>query len=167
MSLSAFCFARYSWAAPGPKTAVSHHRLFGVATTAMGSAMDAYGHSVGPATEIYKYVYRDCLAWQQRQTKGLDAGKPQIEGESVTGETAAWRPCPLLGQSGRWVSPRKKPARRRLYLRRLVDRREPPDALASELPSSAATRFSSDFASSRSEAMNSATRRDSGLRVGV
>ena len=37
--------------------------------------MDAYGHSVGPATEIYKYVYRDCLAWQQRQTKGLNAGK--------------------------------------------------------------------------------------------
>ena len=42
---------------------------------AAGSAMDAYGHSVGPATEIYKYVYRDCLAWQQRQTKGLNAGK--------------------------------------------------------------------------------------------
>ncbi len=34
---------------------------------AAGSAMDAYGHSVGPATEIYKSVYRDCLAWQQQE----------------------------------------------------------------------------------------------------
>ena len=29
--------------------------------------MDAYGHQVGPATEIYKNVYQDCLAWQQRK----------------------------------------------------------------------------------------------------
>lgn len=33
---------------------------------AAGSAMDAYGHSVGPATEIYKLEYQRCLAWQQR-----------------------------------------------------------------------------------------------------
>jgi hypothetical protein len=40
---------------------------------AAGSAMDAYGHSVGPATEIYKNVYRDCLAWQQREAERLNA----------------------------------------------------------------------------------------------
>jgi hypothetical protein len=34
---------------------------------AAGSAMDAYGHSVGPAAEIYQTVYRDCLAWQRRE----------------------------------------------------------------------------------------------------
>jgi len=37
--------------------------------------MDAYGHHVGPATEIYKNVYQDCLAWQQRETEGLNATK--------------------------------------------------------------------------------------------
>ena len=34
---------------------------------AAGSAMDAYGHSVGPATEIYQNVYQNCLAWQQKE----------------------------------------------------------------------------------------------------
>jgi len=42
---------------------------------AAGSAMDAYGHHVGPATEIYQDVYQDCLAWQQRQAEGLNATK--------------------------------------------------------------------------------------------
>lgn len=42
---------------------------------AAGSAMDAYGHSVGPATEIYEKVYRDCLAWRQRETEKLNAAK--------------------------------------------------------------------------------------------
>ena len=42
---------------------------------AAGSAMDAYGHHVGPATEIYQDVYQDCLAWQQRQAEGLNAAK--------------------------------------------------------------------------------------------
>jgi hypothetical protein len=42
---------------------------------AAGSAMDAYGHHVGPATEIYKNVYQDCLAWQRRKTESLDATK--------------------------------------------------------------------------------------------
>jgi len=40
---------------------------------AAGSAMDAYGHQVGPATEIYKDVYQDCLAWQQREKERLNA----------------------------------------------------------------------------------------------
>jgi hypothetical protein len=42
---------------------------------AAGSAMDAYGHHVGPATEIYKNVYQGCLAWQRRKTESLDATK--------------------------------------------------------------------------------------------
>ena len=42
---------------------------------AAGSAMDAYGHHVGPATEIYKDVYQDCLAWQKRQAEDLNAAK--------------------------------------------------------------------------------------------
>lgn len=42
---------------------------------AAGSAMDAYGHSVGPATEIYQNVYRDCLAWQQRESERANAAK--------------------------------------------------------------------------------------------
>jgi hypothetical protein len=42
---------------------------------AAGSAMDAYGHSVGPATEIYKSEYQRCLAWRQRQAE--DAAKPR------------------------------------------------------------------------------------------
>lgn len=41
---------------------------------AAGSAMDAYGHHVGPATEIYQYVYQDCLAWQQRQRERAGKG---------------------------------------------------------------------------------------------
>jgi hypothetical protein len=40
---------------------------------AAGSAMDAYGQSVGPATEIYKNVYQNCLAWRQRAAEGLNA----------------------------------------------------------------------------------------------
>ena len=35
--------------------------------------MDAYGHSVGPATEIYKSVYQACLARQENETKALKA----------------------------------------------------------------------------------------------
>jgi len=42
---------------------------------AAGSAMDAYGHHVGPATEIYENVYQDCLAWQRREKEGVDATK--------------------------------------------------------------------------------------------
>jgi hypothetical protein len=42
---------------------------------AAGSAMDAYGHHVGPATEIYKNVYQSCLAWQQREAESLNATK--------------------------------------------------------------------------------------------
>jgi len=40
---------------------------------AAGSAMDAYGHHVGPATEIYKYVYQDCMAWQRTERERLNA----------------------------------------------------------------------------------------------
>jgi hypothetical protein len=42
---------------------------------ATGSAMDAYGHSVGPAEDIYENVKRDCLAWQQRERERLNATK--------------------------------------------------------------------------------------------
>ena len=42
---------------------------------AAGSAMDAYGHSVGPATEIYKNVYQDCLAWKQRHPDGQNTAR--------------------------------------------------------------------------------------------
>jgi hypothetical protein len=42
---------------------------------AAGSAMDAYGHHVGPATEIYQDVYQDCLAWQRRDAERLNAIK--------------------------------------------------------------------------------------------
>ncbi len=42
---------------------------------AAGSAMDAYGHHAGPATEIYQYVYQDCLAWQKREAERLNAAK--------------------------------------------------------------------------------------------
>ena len=42
---------------------------------AAGSAMDAYGHSVGPATEIYKNAYQDCLAWKQRHADGLNTAR--------------------------------------------------------------------------------------------
>jgi|GEM_PF-4625283 len=34
---------------------------------AAGSAMDAYGHSVGPATQIYQDAYQNCMAWQQKK----------------------------------------------------------------------------------------------------
>jgi hypothetical protein len=36
---------------------------------AAGSALDAYGHSVGPATDIYKIAYQRCMARQQRPTE--------------------------------------------------------------------------------------------------
>jgi hypothetical protein len=42
---------------------------------AAGSALDAYGHHVGPATEIYQDVYQDCLAWQKREAERLNARK--------------------------------------------------------------------------------------------
>jgi hypothetical protein len=42
---------------------------------ATGSAMDAYGHGVGPAEEIYEAVKRDCLAWHRREAERLDAAK--------------------------------------------------------------------------------------------
>ncbi|HET7084683.1 MAG TPA: hypothetical protein VFI23_07935 [Rhizomicrobium sp.] len=42
---------------------------------ASGSAMDAYGHGVGPAEEVYDNVKRDCLAWQQRERERLNAAK--------------------------------------------------------------------------------------------
>ena len=31
---------------------------------AAGSALDAYGHHVGPAGQVYDDVYRDCMAWR-------------------------------------------------------------------------------------------------------
>ena len=40
---------------------------------ATGSAMDAYGHGVGPAEEVYDNVKRDCLDWQQRERERLNA----------------------------------------------------------------------------------------------
>ena len=42
---------------------------------ATGSAMDAYGHGVGPAEEIYETVKQDCLAWQRREAERLEAAK--------------------------------------------------------------------------------------------
>ncbi len=36
---------------------------------AAGTAMDAYGHSVGPATDIYKIEYQRCMARRQRQAE--------------------------------------------------------------------------------------------------
>ena len=42
---------------------------------ATGSAMDAYGHGVGPAEEIYETVKRDCQAWHRREAERLDAAK--------------------------------------------------------------------------------------------
>lgn len=38
--------------------------------------MDAYGHSVGPAEEIYDSVKRDCLAWQQREAARRNSNAP-------------------------------------------------------------------------------------------
>lgn len=40
---------------------------------AAGSAMDAYGHSVGPAEEIYENVKRDCLEWRRKEADRLNA----------------------------------------------------------------------------------------------
>jgi hypothetical protein len=40
---------------------------------AAGTALDAYGHSVGPATDIYKIAYARCMAGRQQQTE--DAAK--------------------------------------------------------------------------------------------
>ena len=42
---------------------------------ATGSAMDAYGHGVGPAEEIYETVKQDCQAWHRREAERLDAAK--------------------------------------------------------------------------------------------
>ena len=42
---------------------------------ATGSAMDAYGHGVGPAEEIYETVKQDCLAWYRREAARLNATK--------------------------------------------------------------------------------------------
>jgi hypothetical protein len=42
---------------------------------ATGSALDAYGHGVGPAEDIYENVKRDCLAWRQREKEQLHAIK--------------------------------------------------------------------------------------------
>ena len=42
---------------------------------ATGSAMDAYGHGVGPAEEIYQTVKQDCLARHRREAERLDASK--------------------------------------------------------------------------------------------
>ena len=45
---------------------------------ATGSAMDAYGHGVGPAEDVYENVKHDCLAWQKREKERLDAAKKQV-----------------------------------------------------------------------------------------
>ena len=42
---------------------------------ATGSAMDAYGHGVGPAEEVYEDVKRDCQEWYRREAERLDAAK--------------------------------------------------------------------------------------------
>ena len=44
---------------------------------AAGSAMDAYGHSVGPAEEIYENVKRDCLDWKKREAARHNAEAPR------------------------------------------------------------------------------------------
>jgi len=44
---------------------------------AAGSAMDAYGHSVGPAEEIYENVKRDCLDWKKRQAARQNIEAPR------------------------------------------------------------------------------------------
>ena len=41
---------------------------------AAGTALDAYGHSVGPATDIYKIEYQRCMARQRSQA---EASKPR------------------------------------------------------------------------------------------
>ena len=42
---------------------------------ASGSAMDAYGHGVGPAEKIYEAVKQDCQDWNRREAERLDAAK--------------------------------------------------------------------------------------------
>jgi len=42
---------------------------------ATGSAMDAYGHGVGPAEEVYEDVKRDCQDWYRREAERLEAAK--------------------------------------------------------------------------------------------
>jgi len=42
---------------------------------ATGSAMDAYGHGVGPAEDVYENVKQDCLAWQKREKERLNASQ--------------------------------------------------------------------------------------------
>lgn len=42
---------------------------------ASGSAMDAYGHGVGPAQEIYENVKQDCQAWYRNEAERLDTAK--------------------------------------------------------------------------------------------
>jgi hypothetical protein len=44
---------------------------------AAGSAMDAYGHSAGPAEEIYENVKRDCLDWKKREAARTHANAPR------------------------------------------------------------------------------------------
>ncbi len=41
---------------------------------AAGTALDAYGHSVGPATDIYKIAYARCMDRRRREAE--DAAKP-------------------------------------------------------------------------------------------
>jgi hypothetical protein len=42
---------------------------------ATGSALDAYGHGVGPAEEIYETVKRDCQAWHRSEAERMKAAK--------------------------------------------------------------------------------------------
>ena len=42
---------------------------------ATGSAMDAYGHGVGPAEAVYEDVKRDCRAWYRREAERLEAAR--------------------------------------------------------------------------------------------
>ena len=44
---------------------------------AAGSAMDAYGHSVGPAGEIYQNVKREYLDWKKRETAHQNSEAPR------------------------------------------------------------------------------------------
>ena len=42
---------------------------------ATGSAMDAYGHGIGPAEGIYETVKRDCQAWYRSEAERMKAAK--------------------------------------------------------------------------------------------
>ena len=42
---------------------------------AAGTALDAYGHSVGPATDIYKIAYARCMAQQRQQAEDASKAK--------------------------------------------------------------------------------------------